>query len=76
MQPAPKGQRDKTDRMALRALQAPKGQPVKMERKGHKESLVLTETMVPPALKALKGQQVQLEQLFSIQISLRHNWQH
>jgi hypothetical protein len=65
--------------MALRALQAPKAQPVKMERKGHKELLVLTEAMVQPALKALKGQQgqqVQLVLLFSIRISLRHNWQH
>jgi hypothetical protein len=76
VQPALKGQQDKTDQMALRALQAPKAQPVKMERKGHKELLVLTEAMVQPALKALKGQQVQLVLLFSIRISLRHNWQH
>jgi len=35
--------------------------------------------LVQPALKALKGQQgqqVQLVLLFSIRISLRHNWQH
>lgn len=79
MQPAHKGQQDKTDQMALRALPARKAPRVKMEHKGRKESLVLTEAMVQPALKApkaLKAQQVQLVLLFSIRISLRHNWQH